>query len=132
MGSSDPPTRRRWRRVARRGVRVLVCVLDGRNRHRACTVRHLAEAKASLPHGEWLPWIERELPVTPRTVNRLMGIADHEGLANETHGSHLPSSWRTLSELAQLDVPQLDGVAEMVLSVVGGWVCHENYAHSTR
>jgi hypothetical protein len=63
--------------------------------------RHLQEAKAELPHGEFGPLLE-SLRLHERTAQRLMRIAANEVLANPTHGSHLPISWRTLSELAAL------------------------------
>lgn len=69
---------------------------------------HLAEAKEQLPHGEWLPWIERELPISVSTVNKLMAIADHPSIANSYHGTNLPTSWQTLYELSRLDAPLLD------------------------
>src|SRR5262249_14340165 len=59
------------------------------------SVRYLIEAgqrlvakRDSLKHGEWLPWLEANADVlgfdTPRTAQRLMGIA-----ANATLASHL-------------------------------------------
>jgi hypothetical protein len=63
--------------------------------------RHLQEAKDELPHGEFGPLLE-SLRLHERTAQRLMKIAANEILANPTHGSHLPISWRTLSELAAL------------------------------
>jgi len=64
--------------------------------------RHLRQAKAQMKHGEWLPWIEKELPVTPRTVQMLMEISDHEGLSNTKHASYLPPHWMTLYELRKM------------------------------
>ena len=70
--------------------------------------RHLAEAKACLPHGEWLPWVERELPIGPSAVQQLMALAEHPVIANTDHGQYLPGSWRSLYELSRLDPPQLE------------------------
>lgn len=73
--------------------------------------QHLNEAKrttfARLGHGEWLDWVDRELPVGPRTAQRYMKLADHPVLSNATHASHLPPSWDTLVTLSQLDEPAL-------------------------
>jgi hypothetical protein len=70
--------------------------------------RLLQQAKAALVHGEWgRMFSEGLLPLSPRSAQRLMAIADHAVLSNTTHGSHLPPSWRTLYELTKLPVPVL-------------------------
>jgi hypothetical protein len=66
------------------------------------------EGPDRLPHGEFLKMIERDLPFGKRKAQRLMEIARHPVLSNTTHGSYLPSSWRTLSELAQLSEEELE------------------------
>ena len=38
----------------------------------------LIEAKAQLPHGGWLPWLERNFPASPRTAQGYMRLARHE------------------------------------------------------
>jgi hypothetical protein len=63
--------------------------------------RHLKEAKAEVEHGEWLPLLER-LKIGERAAQMLMRIAENEALANPNHWFGLPTSWRTLSELARL------------------------------
>lgn len=35
----------------------------------------LIEAKEMLPHGEWLPWLEREMHFSERTAQKYMAIA---------------------------------------------------------
>ena len=57
---------------------------------------------AALSHGEFLKMVRGELPFGPRTGQRLMFISQHPAISNASHGSHLPSSWRTLAVLAQL------------------------------
>lgn len=37
----------------------------------------LAEAKARLPHGAWLPWLAEHAAVTPRQAQRYMRLAEH-------------------------------------------------------
>jgi hypothetical protein len=37
----------------------------------------LAEAKAQLPHGEWLPWLEQNTSVPARTASLYMRLAKH-------------------------------------------------------
>jgi Protein of unknown function (DUF3102) len=64
------------------------------------TGSRLIEAKAEIDHGEFLAMIQLKLPFGRRTAHRLMTIAADSVLANGTHGSHLPPSWRTLYELA--------------------------------
>lgn len=70
--------------------------------------RLLFEAKAELPHGEFLSMVESDLPFGKRTAQRLMAIAQHPILANATHVSLLPSSWGTLYELTKLPAPVLE------------------------
>lgn len=63
----------------------------------------LAEVKAKLPHGAWLPWLEANFDGTPRTAQRYVKLADNwEAIANATDVSYL-----TLSEaLGQLENPK--------------------------
>jgi hypothetical protein len=56
--------------------------------------RHLQEAKADVDHGEWLPLLKR-LKIGER-------VALNPALADPNHRFGLPTSWRTLSELARL------------------------------
>jgi N6-adenosine-specific RNA methylase IME4 len=68
------------------------------------TGRLLAEAKASLPHGEFGKMIAAELPFSARTAQRLMSIAADERLRHSV--SRLPPAWGTLYELTKLDDEQ--------------------------
>jgi hypothetical protein len=63
--------------------------------------RHLQEAKAEVDHGEWLPLLQR-LKIGERSAQMLMRIAKNEVLGNPNHWFALPTSWRTLYELATL------------------------------
>jgi hypothetical protein len=69
------------------------------------TGRLLVEAKADLPHGEFIAMIEskREVPFHRSTAFRLMAIVSDDKLTNDAHGQHLPPSWRTLYELTKLE-----------------------------
>jgi N6-adenosine-specific RNA methylase IME4 len=67
------------------------------------TGRKIAEAKGSLPHGEFIAMIESDLPFGRSTAFRLMTITEDQRLTNGAHGQHLPPSWRTLYELTKLD-----------------------------
>ena len=64
--------------------------------------RYLIQAKEQLTHGEFGSMVADDLPFSRRTASRFMLIAENSVLSNGTHGSHLPTSWRTLSELAKL------------------------------
>ena len=72
----------------------------------------LIEAKEKLPHGEWGLMFDGKsrLPFGQRTAQRLMRIAEHPVLSNPTHESHLPPSWATLSELADLREDELEAL----------------------
>jgi len=64
--------------------------------------RYLIQAKAQLVHGEFGLLVDNDLPFSWRTANRFMLIAENPVLTNSSHGSNLPTSWRTLAELAKL------------------------------
>ncbi len=77
----------------------------------------LIEAKAAVPHGDWARLfkgqpqaVARPMPVSQHTAEQLMRIARHPTLSNSSHGSNLPTSWRTLAELARIK-PELIEVA---------------------
>lgn len=72
----------------------------------------LHAAKRALGHGRWEQLfnrrlLERPVPLTLRTAQRLMAISKNPVLSNTTHGSSLPPSWRTLYELSRLPVATL-------------------------
>jgi N6-adenosine-specific RNA methylase IME4 len=66
------------------------------------TGRLLIEAKASMPHGDFLNMIERDLPFGARTAQMLMKIGSDQRLANAKYVSCLPPHWGTLYELTKL------------------------------
>lgn len=66
------------------------------------TGRLLAQAKAELPHGEFLPMVET-LPFKLTMVQRLIAIAADARISNAAHGPILPAHWRTLYELTKLN-----------------------------
>lgn len=41
--------------------------------------RRLNEAKELLPHGQWLPWLEKETEFSPATASRFMKLFDEYG-----------------------------------------------------
>ena len=52
--------------------------------------RLLIEAKAALPHGAWLPWVEANLSFGARQCQKYMRLAEHaEALPNTSPGSYL-------------------------------------------
>ena len=70
--------------------------------------RTLIEAKQQIPHGEFIPMIEEDLPFGRSTADKLMSIARNRILSNAEHVPHLPASWGTLNELAKLPEPLLE------------------------
>ena len=65
--------------------------------------RTLAAAKEELPHGEWLAFVDQDLPIGRHTAARLMSIASDPRLSAGAQGLLLPPHWRTLYELSKLD-----------------------------
>jgi hypothetical protein len=57
--------------------------------HAAECGRLLIEAKALLPHGEWLPWLEANTEVVPRQSQKYMRLAANWEQIESEPGSHL-------------------------------------------
>ena len=49
----------------------------------------LRQAKEQVRHGQWIPWLEGEIGLTPRTAQRLMAL--NEAYVEMRHVSHLSS-----------------------------------------
>lgn len=69
--------------------------------HIVAAGKGLIDAKATLPHGQFGALLEH-LGLNRRTAQRFMAIARHPVLSDATHGSHLPTSLRTLDELTRV------------------------------
>lgn len=46
-------------------------------RHAIECGRLLTAAKSQVAHGQWLPWLADQTPVSPRTAQRWMRFAEH-------------------------------------------------------
>jgi hypothetical protein len=89
-------TRQEWGEIIREDLgRTVTAIVD--------TGRHLIEAKADLDHGDWLLFIEEDIPFSERIVQMYMAVARHPGIANPKHVSYLPPHYSTLHELIRLD-----------------------------
>lgn len=103
--------------------------------HAAECGRRLLEAKALLPHGKWLPWLETNTEVVPRQSQKYMRLAENwneiEPQANS--GSHLSIN-RALEAIAdrKKGIAASSGdaqwftpleVLEAVRTVFGGSIC---------
>lgn len=75
------------------------------------TGRLLAEAKSKIEHGRWTPWVEENLPISIRTAQTLMTIAERFGTKNEKI-SFLPASQMVLADLAKLDDDEFEIVSK--------------------
>ena len=72
--------------------------------------RQLMAAKEACEHGEFARLfkgdanaVEKPVPFSLNTAERLMRVARHPVLSNSAHVQTLPQSWGTLYELSQLD-----------------------------
>jgi len=72
----------------------------------------LVAAKENLGHGAFLPWIERELPFSPQTAQKLMKIARTGHLTNAAHVRYLPPNWGTIYELTKVDEAEFSELIE--------------------
>ena len=66
------------------------------------TGRLITEAKAALPHGEFIEMVKADLPFGRRTAQMLMAVAANPVLSKAQHVALLPPSWGTLYELSRL------------------------------
>jgi hypothetical protein len=68
----------------------------------------LIAAKDTLPHGQWLILVKKELPFGPTVAQRLMRIAKDARLTNAAHAPHLPPCWTVLYEISRLSDAQFE------------------------
>jgi len=77
--------------------------------------RRLVEAKELLPHGEWLPWLEKETDFSDRHAQRYMKLFNEYGAAQlglfgpETNATYM-SDFPISKALALLSVPESDRI----------------------
>lgn len=77
------------------------------------TGKALAEAKAGLPHGEWMAMVAADLPFGANTAARLMRIARNPVLAAPENHKRLPAAWGTLAELSRWEPAALANALEV-------------------
>ena len=67
----------------------------------------LTEQKAELEHGQWLPWVEDNVPFTSRTAEKYMRLHEQRDSGKIESGSNLTSAYRAIGLLAEPEpVPQ--------------------------
>lgn len=67
----------------------------------------LIEAKAALKHGEWLPWLEANVFVTPRQVQQYIQVAQRRPLPARTLASKPAPANATPVSHIEVDAPRL-------------------------
>lgn len=68
--------------------------------------RILQEVKASLDHGEWLPWIKNNLPnISESTVQRYMRISENERVLLPYRCKDVTEAYRILEEISSSSNP---------------------------
>lgn len=73
------------------------------------------EASGRKARGEWSALFDDgKVPLSIRSAQRLMAIAEHPTLSKATHVSLLPSSWGTLYELSKLPESVLEAALDDV------------------
>ena len=68
----------------------------------------LIKAKAIVPKGQWLEYVQEHLPFKAATARRLIKIASDKRLRQELYATHLPVCWYTLWQLAKLTDEQFE------------------------
>ena len=72
--------------------------------------RELRKAKNQVRHGQWIPWIENTVGLTPRSAQRLMAL--HEAYPQMRHVSHLRSVSHALKVLPAGPKPEVPAKSE--------------------
>jgi hypothetical protein len=72
----------------------------------------LTEQKEALPHGEWTPWIEANLPFSERTARRYMRLFKERALLKTDTMSGLTSAYRLLTAPKEQEDPRIKIEAE--------------------
>jgi hypothetical protein len=67
----------------------------------------LLEAKAAVPHGEWLGWLETNVFVTPRQVQRYMRVAQGKPLPIRAERPIAPPAKNDTVSHLEVDAPRL-------------------------
>jgi hypothetical protein len=81
--------------------------------------RLLAEFKAGIPHGDWLPWVEANLSFGERQARRYMRLATHrDELSNRTSESDFTIEGALASLGAQSNGPE-SAIDDEVFSALG-------------
>ncbi len=90
----------------------------------------LLEAKASMKHGDWLPWLEANLTVSPRQVQRYMQVAQGRPLPIRMEPSPKPAlSKNDMVSHLEPDAPRnIPGEPDAPQFVPDPALCH---AHAT-
>ncbi len=69
----------------------------------------LTAAKSKLAHGQWLPWVEKNLPFDRRTATNYMGIyQQREKWENVSH-LNISDAYRLLASPRELQVQKFKG-----------------------
>lgn len=90
----------------------------------------LLEAKAALKHGEWLPWLEQNIFVSARQVQRYMQVAQGRALPIRTLVSKEPEpvKYDRMSHL-EVDAPRImPGVPDEAQFVPDAGMCFGHVA----
>ena len=58
----------------------------------------LIEAKTPMKHGEWIPWIEAELPFNDQQSHEYMQIAEQRELENVHLNGHIDSICKAIAQ----------------------------------
>jgi hypothetical protein len=90
----------------------------------------LLEAKASMKHGDWLPWLEANITVSPRQVQRYLHVAQGRPLPIRMEAAHKPAPIKndTVSHLEVTAPGSFSGEPDAPQFVPDASLCH---AHAT-
>jgi hypothetical protein len=84
----------------------------------------LLEAKALLPHGQWLPWLQEHCGASERTARDYMRLAEHKGEIGSAADLSIRAALaaiappRTCGDFIQVAISKLDDAEETMRAVV--------------
>ncbi|HEY2617819.1 MAG TPA: DUF3102 domain-containing protein [Acetobacteraceae bacterium] len=109
--SNHPALPERAERVRNLVNTARVCILE--------IGRELIAAKAEVPHGEWLAWLEAEFGWTVRTADKYMHVAGAFKLEPGSNFDGITIDATALYALAATDVPQTARDEAVLLAELG-------------
>lgn len=83
----------------------------------------LTDVKAGLEHGQWLPWLETNMPFTDRTAARYMRVYERREELKFDSVSNLADAYRLLTDakpepgVSEADRARVQAILDQILTI---------------